>query len=57
MLITIMNFSPAELKISTQKNPNILLGVFYRHLRKNSNGKILEDLKVTLKEFKNRNKH
>ena len=52
-----MNFSPAELKISTQKNPNILLGVFYRHLRKNSNGKILEDLKVTLKEFKNRNKH
>ena len=43
--------------INDKKRPNILIVVFHRLLKKNSDGEFVESLKNTLNKVKNRNKH
>ena len=43
--------------INDKKRPNILIGVYYRHPKKNSDGEFFKNLKYTLNKVKNKNKH
>ena len=44
------------IEIINDKNPNIILGVCYRHPKKNSNNIFIEKLKIILQRIKNNNK-
>ena len=43
-------------EIINEKNPNIIVGVHYRHPKRNSNNSFLDQLKTNLEKIKNSNK-
>ena len=49
-------FQSTWIEILNDNNPNIIIGVYYRHPRKNSDNTFLENLKITLHSLINNNK-
>ena len=45
-------FQLCRIKIINDNNPNVIVGVFYRHPRKNSGDEFVENLKATLNKIK-----
>ena len=50
-------FQSCCIEMLLDNNPNILIGVFYRHPRKTSGNTFLEQLKCSLSKIKSRSKH